>query len=71
MVMPIMGGSDCIRGLKEINPSVKIILSTGYSRETVAEQINSTELSGFLPKPYSKQQLSRAIADSLQSHIRH
>ncbi|MES2553860.1 MAG: response regulator, partial [Pseudomonadota bacterium] len=71
MVMPVMGGSECIRGLKEINPDVRIILSTGYSRETVADQINSSELSGFLPKPYGRQQLSRAIADILQTQVRH
>ena len=30
MIMPVMGGSQVLKALREINPDVRIILSSGY-----------------------------------------
>jgi PAS domain S-box-containing protein len=66
MIMPNMSGTQCIEELKNIDPAVKVILATGYSRETLGENINRDEIVGFLQKPYTKQQLSSVVARSLQ-----
>ena len=39
MVMPGMGGGKTFDSLREINPEVKVILSSGYSINGEAQQI--------------------------------
>lgn len=65
MVMPNMDGYQCIEALKAIDPAVRVILTTGYSREALGENLNRPEIRGFLPKPWNRQQLSTMVADAL------
>jgi len=52
MVMPIMGGREAFMRLREINPEVKAILSTGYSQSGKAQQILDSGVMGFIQKPF-------------------
>jgi PAS domain S-box-containing protein len=61
MVMPRMGGRDCFRALKEIDPDVRTVLSTGYGFNVAAQEILDEGVLGFLPKPYTLNELARAI----------
>ncbi len=58
--MPGMSGKETLAALRKINPDVRVILSSGYSEETVRHQLD-TEPSDFLQKPYSLQQLIRKV----------
>ena len=62
MIMPNMGGRDCFREMKKINPAVKAILVTGYARDEAARQILSEGVGGFLQKPYEMQHLATLVA---------
>jgi two-component system, cell cycle sensor histidine kinase and response regulator CckA len=65
MIMPKLGGRDCFRTLKTINPSVKAILATGYDRNGAAQEILDAGVLGFVQKPYQMSQLSEVIANVL------
>ena len=65
MVMPEMDGGEVFAALKQINPSVKAILSTGYGRDGKAQDIIDEGMLGFVPKPYRPQDLSEAVATAL------
>lgn len=65
MVMPKMGGRDCFRELKKLNPQIKAILSTGYSRDGAAQEILDEGMLGFAQKPYRMNQLSELVASIL------
>lgn len=53
VVMPIMDGVALCRALKDINPGVKIIASTGR-RDSLRDSLLSAQgVKGFLEKPYS------------------
>jgi PAS domain S-box-containing protein len=65
MIMPTLGGRECIAGLRAINPDVKVILATGYSREALADKIDKAGIFGFLPKPFRQQQLAALVAEAL------
>lgn len=65
MVMPRMGGRDCFRELKKLNPAIKAILSTGYSRDGAAQEILDEGMMGFAQKPYRMNQLSELVASVL------
>jgi len=62
MVMPEMDGTETFDGLKEIDPEVRIIASSGYSKEKEIEELMSRGLTAFIRKPYGQAELSRLIA---------
>jgi PAS domain S-box-containing protein len=65
MIMPNMGGLDCLEALRSINPDVKAVLTSGFSRDSIADKVNEEHIIGFLQKPFRLQDLSDLLA-SLQ-----
>lgn len=61
IVMPGMSGGDTYDSLKEINPHVKILLSSGYDIDTQANEILNRGADGFIQKPYALKDLSEKI----------
>jgi signal transduction histidine kinase/ActR/RegA family two-component response regulator len=58
MIMPDMGGGKVYDGLKEINPGVKVLLSSGYSANGEADEILERGCDGFIQKPFNMKKLS-------------
>jgi len=58
MIMPRMGGRDTFIKLREINPSLSIILSSGYARDNTVKELLKTGAAGFIQKPYRSSELS-------------
>jgi CheY-like chemotaxis protein len=67
MVMPEMGGRECFQRLRELNPSIRAILSTGFGKDGAAQEIMDEGMTGFVQKPYRISELSRAVARALSS----
>ena len=61
MVMPGTSGLEACRQLQEINPNVKVILSSGYSSAEVVREARSAGALGFIGKPYSLEELSTTL----------
>ena len=61
IVMPHMGGGEAFDRMKEINPKVKVLLSSGYSIDSQAKEILKRGCDAFLQKPYSINELSQKI----------
>jgi len=60
-----MTGLDLAAKLREISPSLKVIISSGYSAEMVAGS-NSTGINYVrLDKPYRLETLSKVVRDCL------
>lgn len=65
MIMPQMGGKDCMRELKKVDPEVRAILSSGYGQDGAVQQVIEEGVQGFVQKPYRIDQLSGAVAAAL------
>jgi len=65
MIMPGMGGGETFDRLKEINPAVKVLLSSGYSINGQASHIMERGCDGFIQKPFTMQQLSAKMREIL------
>ncbi len=65
MVMPVLGGPECFRGMKAVNPAVRAILSTGYSLEGSVQEIMNEGVVGFIQKPFRMEQLSQIVAANI------
>jgi two-component system cell cycle sensor histidine kinase/response regulator CckA len=66
MVMPGMSGSETFDRIRELNSSVKVILSSGYSMDSEARMIMEKGCAGFIQKPYNMALLSRKIREVLE-----
>lgn len=65
VVMPEMNGKETFSRLKEINPSVKVIFSSGFNKEGRAEELLASGAKGIIPKPYRLNELSRIIKKTI------
>ena len=65
MIMPDKGGGETYDRLKEINPHVKVTLSSGYSADGQAKDILSRGCDGFIQKPFTISALSQKIKEIL------
>jgi len=65
MIMPGMGGGETFDQLKEINPEVKVLLSSGYSIDGMATDILERGCKQFIQKPFDIRELSRKLRDVL------
>ena len=61
MTMPKMDGKECFRHLRQINPDIKVILSSGYNEQEATSRFAGKGLAGFIQKPYSPQALADKI----------
>jgi two-component system cell cycle sensor histidine kinase/response regulator CckA len=61
MIMPDMGGEDTFDLLKAIQPTVRVILFSGYSVTGQVQKLMERGCRGFLPKPFSMADLSEKI----------
>jgi len=67
MIMPDMGGGDTYDRLKEVNPNLKVLLSSGYSIDGQAKEILERGCDGFIQKPFNLQDLSKKMVEILDS----
>jgi len=65
MIMPGLSGSDTFDRLKSVNPSIRTILSSGYSMNGKAKDIMNRGVRVFLQKPYRMHELARKIREAL------
>jgi CheY-like chemotaxis protein len=53
MTMPHMDGAEAFSELRVINPQVKVILASGYSKEDIGSRFAGKGLVGVLQKPFT------------------
>jgi PAS domain S-box-containing protein len=68
MVMPGMDGLTAYEHLKEINPDVKFILSSGYSLTGVVKEILDKGCDEYIQKPFSLSQISLITRELLDKN---
>jgi two-component system cell cycle sensor histidine kinase/response regulator CckA len=67
IIMPQMGGRETYERLREINPEVKVLLSSGYSENGQAQDILAAGARGFLQKPYDLRAVLHSVRETLES----
>jgi two-component system cell cycle sensor histidine kinase/response regulator CckA len=66
LLMPVMSGQDCLRELVKVDPSVRVLIASGFSPDMHLEEEVMCFARGFVHKPYNMSQLLTAI-ESVQS----
>jgi DNA-binding NtrC family response regulator len=56
-----MGGEECFLALKELDPEVRAIVSSGYDNDDMARKYLDMGFCGYLTKPYRVTDLGRIL----------
>ena len=65
LTMPVMSGEEALHQLRAQDPTVRIILMSGYSDVDVEGTFAGAGLSGFLQKPFRAEDVYRLLAAAL------
>ena len=60
-----MGGKETIGKLLENDPEVKAILTSGYSNDPITVEFERYGFKGFVPKPFTIEELRNAVKKML------
>lgn len=61
LAMPLMDGEETFNELRVIEPSVPVILSSGYAEQKARERFAENDLCGFIQKPFHASELLREV----------
>ena len=65
MTMPELSGEETFRELRKLRADVPVILSSGYNEVEATRRFTAKGLAGFLPKPFSPEDLARCLEAAL------
>ena len=65
--MPRMDGRQVLPRLKELDPGVRVLVTTGHSPEAEAQNLLDQGVMGLIPKPYRLEEIGRLIRNALDS----
>jgi len=66
LTMPVMGGRDCFKHLKEIDPRVRVLVSSGFSAEGTASELMGEGALAYVQKPYDVDALARIVRQAIE-----
>jgi PAS domain S-box-containing protein len=65
MTMPGMDGRATFSELRKLDAGVRVVLSSGFNEQETTSKLAGRGLAGFLPKPYSVQDLMACLREAL------
>ena len=69
MVMPRISGPELFAHMKEIDPEVRVIVSSGYSHDQEGKRMLQHGCLGYLQKPYNIDSLNELVRSVLDSGL--
>ena len=67
MVMPVLSGREAFFALREINPAVVVVLTSGFRQDERVDEVMRHGAGLFLQKPYDLQALALAMEQALRA----
>jgi len=71
VVMPDMGGRELAEHSWGIRPNLRVLFMSGYTNADVAHVKMLKRLSGFLPKPFTADDLRQTVRQALNASVHH
>lgn len=69
MIMPGMDCMDTFKAMREINPDLKVMISSGCIMDYKVDETTEKGFEGFIQKPFRLKELSRKIREILDKKI--
>lgn len=61
LTMPHLDGEETFRQMRQLNPNVRVILTSGFNQQEAINRFTGKGLAGFIQKPFELQQLTQVI----------
>jgi PAS domain S-box-containing protein len=61
LIMPEMGGTECLKKLIKIDPQVKVLVASGYSVDASGKEAIQVGAKGFVTKPFRVNEILRDV----------
>jgi len=68
--LPDINGMEVIKQIKAAKPETEVIVITGYGTAATAVEAMKLGVHDFLPKPFTEDQIKKAIDEALQEHVK-
>ena len=65
LTMPKMDGEETFRQLRNIDNSIRVILSSGYNEHEISQRFAGKGHAGFIQKPYTLEKLQEVMQNLL------
>jgi CheY-like chemotaxis protein len=65
LIMPEMGGMECLKELLRLNPKVKVVVASGFSASGPRNQAVEEGAKGFVGKPFGVRELLLTVRQAL------
>jgi CheY-like chemotaxis protein len=65
VTMPDMDGLETFRKLRRARSNIRVIIASGYSQQDVAQRFDGEGVSGFLSKPFRREDLTSVLSRAL------
>jgi CheY-like chemotaxis protein len=65
--LPVMDGDAVFDELRELNPDVSVVLSSGFAEQSKLGNMLAQGLKGFIPKPYTREKLLEQVQSTLEA----
>ena len=67
LTMPRMDGREAFRAMHDLDPSVPIVLSSGFTEQDSVQTLSGENPTGFIQKPYQIKELRQLLQRVLGS----
>ncbi len=67
LTMPRMDGREAFRAMAAEDPTIPVLLTSGYNETFAVGDFTGGDLAGFLPKPYNRVQFETAVSLALKA----
>lgn len=69
LTMPAMDGSETMNALRDIKPTLPVLLSSGYAEQEISRGVGQG-MNGFIPKPYKIKDVEMRLAPIFKTEPR-
>jgi PAS domain S-box-containing protein len=69
VIMPTMGGKECLKALLNIDPHAKVMIASGYSASESERELIGLGAKGFVGKPFRVRELLQGVRNVLDDDI--
>ena len=66
LTMPRCDGDETFRQLRDLDPGVRVVLTSGYNEQDVTQRFIGKGLAGFIQKPFELNELLATMRDALK-----
>lgn len=66
LIMPEMGGKQCLEELLQVNPRLNVLVASGYSSNGPTNETSLVGAKGFISKPFDMRQLLAMVRKTIE-----